>query len=633
MNEADGGVVQDLAGNNDLQLQNGAEIVGGEGVETPTVAENNVGTVVATLTASDPDVGDNATFSLSEDASGLFEVVGNELKLKDGVSLDHETQDSYEVAVQVEDSSGATYTETVTINVVDVNEGPVVIDVDLGATNEDTDIVITEAQLLAQSMDPEGATLSIQDVSVDPAFGALVDNGDGTWAFSPTDDLSIQNVEFSFSATDGTNVESGTATLDINAVADAPTVTIGAVEQVVLGGENTVSSGFEGGNIDTSQSGSAWLGSIGDWQTSSEKIEVKQEALSDGTTNQFVELNDDAVNYYDDATNIHRTIDTQDGATYTVDFEYAPRPGYGDNVNEIEVVVNGQVVDTISADGTGDSSINWQTGSYTFTGDGSEMTLEFRTSGEAQAYGRGMYMDDISITEEMPSGVVSGSNGGPIVLPDISVSSADADGSEAITTTISEIPDGFIITDGDNTFTAIETSDGVDVSNWNLHQLTITPSDGYTGEVNLTVTATSTDGSSQAQSSDTVTINVQSNDDVLYGTNSADIIDGGDGNDTIIGGAGNDYLYGGDGADIFVYDMGDGSDMIDGGVGGWTDSIQIEGGISALGELGVDWTVELTQGTIVSSDSESVVFSDDADGVVTFSDGATLEFENLEQII
>ncbi|MBL4619209.1 MAG: hypothetical protein JKX88_03810, partial [Marinicaulis sp.] len=105
------------------------------------------------------------------------------------------------------------------------------------------------------------------------------------------------------------------------------------------------------------------------------------------------------------------------------------------------------------------------------------------------------------------------------------------------------------------------------------------------------------------------------------------------GADVISGGAGNDYLYGGDGADIFVYDMGDGSDMIDGGVGGWTDSIQIEGGISALGELGSDWTVELTQGTIVSSDSESVVFSDDADGVVTFSDGATLEFENLEQII
>ncbi|NOX94017.1 MAG: cadherin repeat domain-containing protein, partial [Alphaproteobacteria bacterium] len=90
------------------------------------VAENDAGAVVATLTASDPDAGDSATFTLSDDASGLFEVVGNELKLKEGVSLDHEGRDSYEMmTLQVEDASGATYAETVTINVADVNEAPV----------------------------------------------------------------------------------------------------------------------------------------------------------------------------------------------------------------------------------------------------------------------------------------------------------------------------------------------------------------------------------------------------------------------------------------------------------------------------------------------------------------------------
>jgi len=52
-----------------------------------TVSENDPGAVVATLSASDPDIGDSATFVIVDDPSGAFEVVGDQLKLKDGVTL------------------------------------------------------------------------------------------------------------------------------------------------------------------------------------------------------------------------------------------------------------------------------------------------------------------------------------------------------------------------------------------------------------------------------------------------------------------------------------------------------------------------------------------------------------------
>lgn len=47
----------------------------------------------------------------------------------------------------------------------------------------------------------------------------------------------------------------------------------------------------------------------------------------------------------------------------------------------------------------------------------------------------------------------------------------------------------------------------------------------------------------------------------------------------------------------------------------------------------MDWTIELTEGQIISSDSEEFTLSDDADGSIILSDGATIEFDNIEIIM
>ena len=81
-----------------------------------------LGTVVGVLSATDPDAGDMVTFSLTNDASGLFGVSGNNL-IVTGV-LDYETATSHNVTVRATDSFGATYEEILTIIVTDVSETP-----------------------------------------------------------------------------------------------------------------------------------------------------------------------------------------------------------------------------------------------------------------------------------------------------------------------------------------------------------------------------------------------------------------------------------------------------------------------------------------------------------------------------
>jgi VCBS repeat-containing protein len=88
------------------------------------VSENAPGAVVGTLTVADPDAGDNQSFAVSD---SRFEVMNGELKLKDGVSLDYETEQSVSVTVTATDNGGHSVQNAFTISVVDVDEAPPVV--------------------------------------------------------------------------------------------------------------------------------------------------------------------------------------------------------------------------------------------------------------------------------------------------------------------------------------------------------------------------------------------------------------------------------------------------------------------------------------------------------------------------
>lgn len=81
------------------------------------------GTSVGKITtASDPD-GDLLTFSILTPTDAPFKFSSDELVIKDGSALDHETTPSYSLKVQVSDGQ-FTATATITVIVEDVNEGP-----------------------------------------------------------------------------------------------------------------------------------------------------------------------------------------------------------------------------------------------------------------------------------------------------------------------------------------------------------------------------------------------------------------------------------------------------------------------------------------------------------------------------
>ena len=83
-----------------------------------TVYENSPGgTVVGTLTATDPDAGNTHTFSLTDNAAGRFQVVGNQLQVAAGAILDQAVAPSHSITVRATDQGGLSFSKTFTISV------------------------------------------------------------------------------------------------------------------------------------------------------------------------------------------------------------------------------------------------------------------------------------------------------------------------------------------------------------------------------------------------------------------------------------------------------------------------------------------------------------------------------------
>jgi hypothetical protein len=152
--------------------------------------------------------------------------------------------------------------------------------------------------------------------------------------------------------------------------------------------------------------------------------------------------------------------------------------------------------------------------------------------------------------------------------------------------------------------------------------------EGSDAAVNINLaTSSATGGHAQG---DTLT-NIEN----LAGSDFNDTLTGDAGANTLSGGLGDDTLSGGDGFDTFVFQMGDGTDTVYGGAGGgWTDIIQLSdaNGGSNLGTYGVDWTVSISSGTIDGQDANGLDLSDDADGIITLSDGSMVNFFDIERI-
>ena len=198
---------------------------------TFTVAENSPnGTAVGTVTFTDSDAGQTHLFSiLGGNTGGAFAIDPSTgaITVANSAALDFETTPAFSLTVQVTDSGSQSGTATITINVSDVNEAP----------------VVNPATFAINENSPNGTTVGTvtfldSDTGQTHTFAITAGNTGGAFAINPSTGvitvatMSVLNFEVNptFTLTvqvtdNGTPALSGTATITINLndVPEAPT--------------------------------------------------------------------------------------------------------------------------------------------------------------------------------------------------------------------------------------------------------------------------------------------------------------------------------------------------------------------------------------------------------------------------
>ncbi|MCK1474976.1 cadherin-like domain-containing protein [Bradyrhizobium sp. 197] len=137
-----------------------------------------------------------------------------------GLNDDTQVRFSYSVT-----DGSTSLADSATLDITPVNDAPFVTGaVTLAAIAEGSGArLITQAQLLGNVTDPDGPQLTATGLAIATGAGALVDNHDGTWSYTPAlnDDSSVS---FAYQVSDGTTSVADSATLDMTPVNDAPVV-------------------------------------------------------------------------------------------------------------------------------------------------------------------------------------------------------------------------------------------------------------------------------------------------------------------------------------------------------------------------------------------------------------------------
>ena len=126
----------------------------------------------------------------------------------------------------ISDGNGGTVAGSATLDLISVNDVPTTAPVTLTALLEDGGPrLITQAELLANAGDVDGDVLTATGLAIASGNGTLVNNGDGTWTYTPAAN-DATSASFSYTISDGNGgTVAGSATLDLISVNDVPTTT------------------------------------------------------------------------------------------------------------------------------------------------------------------------------------------------------------------------------------------------------------------------------------------------------------------------------------------------------------------------------------------------------------------------
>ncbi|HHX8681206.1 TPA: tandem-95 repeat protein [Vibrio diabolicus] len=411
------------------------------------------------------------------------------------------------------DNDGASVEVGVDLTVNPINDAPQSTPVNIIGT-EDTTILITQDMLLANATDIDNTydELSAVDLVIDEQYGDLLDNGDGTWSFTPAENFN-GDVPMSFGVSDGDLVTPVEGNLNIEAVNDAPeapTIQMQGEEDVVMvidpayiadqvtdldGDEISVESitvrAPANATLTQQPDGMYHLVTTQDFNG---LVELGYTA-TDGEEVVEGSLNVDVIPVNDAPFNVGNAfMATDEDGAFTFDA--------GDLMNlfgdiDTENLVVSRIITAEGEDG-GEVTDNGD-GTWTFTPTGdfagvSDLQVvvsdgEFETVLDVPVFVRPV----------ADGAVITTDHDGPLVFGEdetghLGLNVGLIDDSETLSNLVmTGFPVGFEVTDGVNTITITEPGQYIDLNEWDISDLQMTPPADFNGEFFVTVTATTVD--------------------------------------------------------------------------------------------------------------------------------------------
>ena len=160
------------------------------------VTENNEGALIGKLDTYDSGQGHTYGYSIVSDNSGVFEIVGNVLKLKDGVSIDYEAQpDRYALAIASIDENGNRIEQTMSVWPEDVNEAASVSSVGVSSL-EDVAVAFNPEDFENSFEDGDSDYLEMIRIDSLPDNGVLLIEGKKVTNGQSIDIDQVEDLEF-----------------------------------------------------------------------------------------------------------------------------------------------------------------------------------------------------------------------------------------------------------------------------------------------------------------------------------------------------------------------------------------------------------------------------------------------------
>jgi hypothetical protein len=603
-----------------------------------SVNENSAGgTVVAQLSTLDPDRSDSHSYEIVG-GNSLFEIIGDQIRVKEGAQLNYEKQTGYELQVRSTDAHGLSITETVHVTVKDVNEAPTTIHPNQAGVDENSAGGTFVAQL--SSVDPDhGDSHTYEILGANPLFeidGDVIRVKGGAQLDYETQD----GYDLQIRSTDAHGLSTtSTVHVGVRDVNEAPVATAIADQQAAAGSKFTLptaghfSDVDHGDHLTYSMTGPDWL-SINPHTgvitgTPPATLGAEEIAIHDGTAAiAGAGLLHLQTNFFDSDAGYANSY-----GYYLADANGNPIGGGVIETNTHELGQHDTFINLGQYSGA--ASIGFfilEDGGRNFPSltDGTAITFS-QVNGAWKAYAGDILLDYDDKT---------------VLFSDAHL---NADGVDYLT---------------DNSAAGSQNWEDQRTGDWDFNDVNVSAAlksiqlDPTSSSEHITVTATDKGGLTATTSFD---LDLTSGNasfaslqegnghaNLLLGWGGADILSGNAGNDLLFAGSGKDYLVGGAGNDIFldgagsdIMNGGDGSDRfmftslstldsVYGGKGGnWMDVIDLSG----LGHGPAhDWTLVLDQGSILSQTPHDIMLSGDAQGHIQLAGETRIQFHEIESI-